>query len=749
MDEKGLVWGFGPLVLGLNKYSHDASVCVVDSDSDAVLYAGAKERLSRRKHDGGGVGEAVDVALSSIGAKIEDVALVVQNNHHHRIAPFERRLPWAVKQGYESADGLHPLNLLEHGHLEKLELSHHLAHAWSAAALCPFDHGLVLVMDGMGDSQRNFKTRDERVDFMTDDALPKADAFKQVPDTFAPFRDYREAETVYRFDDRGPGPMRLELLFKRWTEEKSPSELYNYGFENMESIGAIYSRVSSQTFGDWNACGKVMGLGPWAPTWRKHSSRDERSARSFMSGSLLEGLFKVHWDELNKLEYSNDFKAALREGDDLRKLFYAEVAEAVQDDLEGVCMAAVRDLKNTHGPGEANLCFAGGVALNSVLNGRIQKESQFQRVYIPPFPGDDGVSVGCALYGASVLRGESRPSGRERTVFEPFQGPKYTADDILEAISEYAPWVEVVASYDVEDQEYIEFVADAIANGKVVGWFQGRGEVGPRALGARSILADPRDPEMADFLNVKVKKREVFRPFAPSCLGGEHAAAWFELDEGDSGYPGLQSPYMSITARVLDEKRSLVPSITHIDGTARLQTVPTDAQTGEWSTYRRLLEAFLRITGVPMVLNTSFNLAGEPIVETPFDAVRSFLSMSGYMDFLALQGVVLRVRSFDQVVEENGAVETLAPIRATEFVSELLTTSVGDTLTARVKPVEADKWIELEDEISLALLEVADGDVSIATMGEELELSVEEVAERARALYEDRLVHFGRRAQSG
>ncbi|CAM9249641.1 unnamed protein product [Discosporangium mesarthrocarpum] len=278
----------GGLILGLNRYSHDSSVCVVSLTDGSRLFAGEKERITRVKHDGGDTGELVNHALESIGASLDDVRLVVSNNHHHRVKPFERRLPWTVPLGIYPPSYISPSNLLPEA--EHIELSHHLAHAWCAADLAPFPRGLVVVMDGMGEAYgamaraeadlvrevgkgketemagstgdpecsgyyndlrllREMGSRDGEVG----GGVPE---FQQVPAELHPHEAYREAESAYTFT-RGPdGRPILTPVFKRWTMERSPSELYNHGFENMESLGAVYSRVSSHIFGDWNACGE-------------------------------------------------------------------------------------------------------------------------------------------------------------------------------------------------------------------------------------------------------------------------------------------------------------------------------------------------------------------------------------------------------------------------------------------------------------------------------------------------------------
>ena len=246
--------GSKKLILGLNKYSHDASLCVVDSTNGKILFAQAKERISRKKHDGGAIGSLVEYALDYVGATVDDVALVVSNNHHYRVKPFEKRSIFAGSLGYIPKNYLHESNLLPSA--KHMEISHHLAHAYSVSSTCPFNKGLILCMDGMGESYRAMAEHlafegTEQDDYMHDLKLLKTmskeekETFVGVPQSLIPGAGYREAESAYIFDGD-----RITPVFKRWCRERSPPELYNHGFENMDSLGAVYSRISSQILGN-------------------------------------------------------------------------------------------------------------------------------------------------------------------------------------------------------------------------------------------------------------------------------------------------------------------------------------------------------------------------------------------------------------------------------------------------------------------------------------------------------------------
>lgn len=260
------------LVIGLNQYAHDASIAIIDASNGNLLFAQSKERITRRKHDGGDVSQLVIHALSTLcepGASPEKVAhsvkLVVANNHHFPIAPFERRLPFQISLGYVPQSYASPWNLIGTNlpfvkplspHAEKHELSHHLAHAYAAAFHAPFDRGLVLIMDGMGDSLEHWDSAEKH--HSEESIVANASYFREFPKNVrtGTKTSFREAETVYVFE-RIVGHIKFTRVYKRWTPENEPSELMNHSFEEMDSVGALYSRVSAVLFKDWNACGKV------------------------------------------------------------------------------------------------------------------------------------------------------------------------------------------------------------------------------------------------------------------------------------------------------------------------------------------------------------------------------------------------------------------------------------------------------------------------------------------------------------
>ena len=768
-------------VLGLNQYSHDAGACLLSLDGTRSLVI-PNERLSRVKHDGGDTADAVRHALDAVGASVDDIAAVCTNNHHHRVLPFERRLPWSVALGLYPDASLSEFNLLPS--MQKYELSHHLAHAWSVIAQAPFESGLVVVMDGMGETfsamQQSMEAREPHYvhDLLLD---PSPHAYDLVdPPSHAGAPMYREAETVYSFDGDD-----VRRVFKRWVPHRSPSELYNHGFENLESLGALYSRVSSHIFGDWNACGKVMGLGPWAGRWDA-AGADQHGATipSLLRSGQLEGVgddaLVFDWAAIEALPHPNRGGRLLRDLEysalsggaessvDERCAYYASLASRVQSDLEEQALGFLKRLRER--TGETNVCLVGGVVQNSVLNGRIAREAGFERVFIPAWPGDEGIAAGCAAFAHRQLLPQLgiTPPARRPVPWSPYQGRAYSADDVEEAVAEFLPWLEEVdvsdgmgpttssaggesggvaaatdengagatpldeggAREDSIPRAVVDYAAHALADGMVIAWWQGRAEVGARALGHRSILANPTRGDMHRRANI-IKRREQYRPLAPSVLE-DQASEWFD------GIPPDGSAFMSITASVREDVRERVPAITHIDGSARLQTVGAAAA----PLYYALIAAFFALTGVPMVMNTSFNLAGMPIVESPSDALACFLDADPDLSLLVLQGRVFRRREFPSDPEEAAYA---FPRQQRSFVSRSVADPTGEPL--RVEVLVDEVWIELTDSLELEVLErCAQGEATVRQLAVELvaesEGMVEEsdVVERVRHLYGLRLI---------
>jgi carbamoyltransferase len=394
------------------------------------------------------------------------------------------------------------------------------------------------------------------------------------------------------------------------------------------SLGIFYTAVTQWLgFPKYGDEGKVMGLAPYGDAER-HLGVMRELVR--LDGDLFElGLdYYVHhkegvdmtWDEqtptIGRL-YSDRMVAAFgppREPRTELTKHHEDVAAALQGMLEEAYLHLVRTAHAR--TGSTNLCLAGGVALNAVANGRIRPETPFDGVYVQPAAGDSGIAVGAAFHVWNQHLGQERGFVMEHA----YTGPEYSDDQCAAAIR--AGGFEPTR---YEDGELYEHVATRIADGDVVGWFQGRMEFGPRALGNRSIVVDPRRHDMKDILNARIKHREPFRPFAPSILA-EATGEWFDQD--------YTSPFMVLVYTTRAEKRDEIPAVNHVDDTGRLQTVEQRVA----PRYYALIKAFERKTGVPVVLNTSFN-ENEPIVMTPEHAVETFAKTK--MDLLVLGNLVV------------------------------------------------------------------------------------------------------------
>ncbi|HML14611.1 MAG TPA: carbamoyltransferase C-terminal domain-containing protein [Xanthobacteraceae bacterium] len=576
-------------VLGINAYDHDVSACLLRDGE--IAYAIAKERITRRKHAAGFFQEAVDYVLSAEGITLDDVDLVVRNSYVLPVDELEIRLlsigvPEVTDEKERQQTRNHPLHLSRSNKV--LTISHHLAHAYSAFAMSPFEKGAIMVVDGVG----NYSSDIAEPGQLTENVNPLA----------------RESESYYAFDGA-----RIETLKKVWLEPTRG--LLSDEFYFMPGLGALYSRVSSYMFADWNKCGEVMGLAPYG---RPDAFKP---LLSMQNGELSVPAWDADFDKpwFVERDASWEKSPSMKHWEDL--------AWRVQDDTEKVLLARAKWLREK--TGAKNLCMAGGVALNCVANGRIAREAGFENVWIQPAAGDDGIAIGCAYYGHVAVQKQPRKYVMDHA----FTGVAYTDERVRADAAK--PMVRIQATSRRSDDICAE-TAQLLAQGHVIGWFQGRSEFGPRALGNRSIIADPRTPQMKDKLNKQVKHRQAFRPFAPVVLA-ERADEIF-VDHRNS-------PFMLLAEAVRPEWRDRIPAVVHVDGTARVQTIREDQNPRLY----RLLKAFDRLTGVPVLINTSFNVKGEPIVETPADAIHCFLTTG--IDYLILHDVVMKKKPTYRVVQ--------------------------------------------------------------------------------------------------
>ncbi len=383
------------------------------------------------------------------------------------------------------------------------------------------------------------------------------------------------------------------------------------------SLGLLYTAFTSYLGFKVNSAEyKVMGLAPYGIPRYEKEVRELIDVAEDGSFRLNMEYFAYHYGlQMTTERFHRLFGGAPRSSEGTLEQRHKDIAASIQVVTEDIMLKMARYLNRE--TGLPDLCLAGGVALNCVANGRIAREGPFQNLFIQPAAGDAGGALGVAAYIQHSVLGLPR----EYVMRDAFLGPAYDTDEIRAFLT-----VKDAVFEELGREALLETTARAIADQQVVGWFQGRMEFGPRALGARSILADARNPRNQDTVNMKIKFRESFRPFAPAVLR-ERVGDYFELDR--------DSPYMLLVAQARDGQQRL-PATTHVDGSARIQTV--DAETNPL--FHDLLRTFDRITGTPVVINTSFNVRGEPIVCSPADALRCFLTTG--MDMLVIDRFVLR-----------------------------------------------------------------------------------------------------------
>ncbi|HUP31591.1 MAG TPA: carbamoyltransferase C-terminal domain-containing protein [Gaiellaceae bacterium] len=569
-------------ILGLNAYHGDAAAAlVVDGE---LVCAVEEERLNRVKHSAGFPRLAARWCLEegSIGPERLDYVAVSRDpraNLHRKILRAARMpTPGFLKSRLANAARVrnvaHELEEalgLSHGELkaEVRNVEHHQAHVASAFFVSPFEEAAVLSVDGFGDF----------------------------------------ASTMLA---HGRGN-RFEVLDR---------VLYPH------SLGIFYTAITQWLgFPKYGDEGKVMGLAPYGePAYLDEMARIVR-----LDGELFEldlGYFVHHtegvdmtWDEATPT-FGRLFSPRLERllgpardpGAPLERK-HEDVAASLQAMLERAYLHLLETLARR--TGLENLCLAGGVALNAVANGLVRSRTSFRELYVQPAAGDSGTAVGAAFHVWNQQLGH----GRGFVMDHAYTGPTFDEAAVREAIERSG-----LPSRRLDDDELFPYAAERIAEGEIMGWFQGRVEFGPRALGNRSIVVDPRRHDMKDILNARIKQREPFRPFAPSLLA-ERTGEWFEDD-----YP---SPFMVLVYKTRADKRETIPAVNHVDDTGRLQTVTREAN----PRYYRLIEEFDRRTGVPVVLNTSFN-ENEPIVCTPEEALACFAKTK--MDLLVLGNHVVR-----------------------------------------------------------------------------------------------------------
>ena len=592
-------------ILGVSAFYHDSAACLLRDGE--IVAAAQEERFTRKKQDAGFPSEAIRYCLREGGIGLGDLRYIAF--YDKPLIKFERLLETYVAfapRGLPSFLRAMPVWLKEKLFLKRLlqrDLAalepgvkprdlppllfgeHHESHAASAFYPSPFDSAAVLCMDGVG----------------------------EWATTSAWLGEGNELTALWEI----PFPHSLGLLYSAFT--------YYTGF-----------KVNSGEY-------KIMGLAPYGSPKYVQAIYDD------LLDLKADGTFRLNMDYFNyatgltmtNARFDRLFGGPPREMETRLTQREMDLARSIQDVTEEVMLRLARTVHRE--TGADNLCLAGGVALNCVGNGRIQREGPFKGLWIQPAAGDAGGAIGAAQSAWYRLEGRARKTvPPEDSMRGALLGPSYTNEQIeLFLAKQEAPYVRL------SDSELFERVADELAAGKVIGWFQGRMEFGPRALGARSILGDPRNPRMQSIMNLKIKYRESFRPFAPSVLR-ERVADYFDLD--------ADSPYMLLVAPVLERRRapvtpehehlwgierlnvprSDIPAVTHVDYSARVQTVHEATN----PRYYRLLKAFEAQTGCGVLVNTSFNVRGEPIVCTPADAYRCFMRTE--IDVLVAENCLLQ-----------------------------------------------------------------------------------------------------------
>ena len=602
-------------ILGISAFYHDSAACLLKNGE--IVAAAQEERFTRKKHDAGFPSHAIEYCLKEAGIVANEIDNVVF--YEKPFVKFERLLETYLAfapKGFTSFAKAMPVwikdKLFQKSALIKelkstlnesvdwrgrlLFSEHHLSHAASAYYPSPFDSAAVLTLDGVGEWTT------------TSLAIGKGSDLKVVMEIHFPHS--------------------LGLLYSAFT--------YYTGF-----------KVNSGEY-------KVMGLAPFGEPVYADLIR-EKLITVAEDGSFQ--LDMSYFDYATGLTMTNKKFSALfggppRTSETELTQREMDLAASVQKVTEDIVLELARGIaKET---GERNLCLAGGVALNCVANGILLREKIFDNIWIQPAAGDAGGALGAALSTWYLHHKKERISTKERDAMKgAYLGPEFSDAEIE---SEFIACGAIFKK--LSEDEMIDEVASALADEKAVGWMQGRMEFGPRALGGRSIIADPRSPVMQKQLNLKVKYRESFRPFAPSVLR-EDVGEWFEHD--------TDSPYMLLVADVQKDKlramtedekalfgidklnvpRSSVPAITHVDYSARIQTVHADTNLR----YHAVISKFKEKTGCPIVVNTSFNVRGEPIICTPTDAFKCFMGTE--MDVLAVGNYVLYKEQQDEALKEN------------------------------------------------------------------------------------------------
>jgi len=595
-------------ILGISCYYHDSAAVLI---KDGKLIAAAEEeRFSRKKHDSGFPENAIRFVLECGKIKPADLDYVVF--YEKPFLKFERILKTTLSNFPKSSSVFRESMItwlldklwIKEKIRKKLQIDdrkilfseHHLSHAASSYYCSPFDEATIVTLDGVGEwaTASIGIGKNNKIKILKEIYFPHS--LGLLYSAFTAFLGFEINDGEYKVMGMAPyGKPRyvdkVKKLIKLYSD--GSFELNMDYFEFHRSTKNTYNKKFIEIFGK-----------PRNP-----------ETKFFTSTTPYPSYFG---------EKPSNYEEMCKENQ-----YYADIASSIQSVLE----EAIINLVNAayRETGIEKLCVGGGVSLNSVANYKILQNTPFKQIYIQPAATDAGGALGAALYAYNQFSNNSKKFILEHA----FWGKSYSNSEIRKFLDTN----NISYRYEENDEKIIEIVVDALSKGKVVGWFQGRFEWGPRALGNRSILADARRQDMKDIVNTKIKFREPYRPFAPSVLI-EKTEEYFDIKEPEKHYP---TRFMLYVVDVKGNKQNIIPAVTHVDGSGRLQTVSKETN----PRYYELIKKFEEATGVPVILNTSFNLKGEPIVNSPEDAFKTFSKSE--MDMLVLENFILEKNHSDKL----------------------------------------------------------------------------------------------------
>ena len=552
-------------ILGISCYYHDAAACLVKDGR--LVAASEEERFTRNKHDTNFPINAIKYCLESENITIKNIDYI--GFYEKPFLKFERLLyshfemfPKSFIPFYKAIPSWLSEKLRIHKTIRKklgykgkvIFVEHHLAHAASSYLVSPFDEAAIMTVDGVGEW----------------------------------------ATTALGYGKGNGITLEKEIHFPH-------------------SLGLLYSTVTAYLGFKVNDHEyKVMGLAPYGKPLYYDKFRKIIKVNEDGSFRLDMNYFAYHYKmTMPSKKFIKEFGPQRKRNDELTQR-HKDIASSLQKITEDVLFSLLNNLHKIHRT--KNLCLSGGVALNSVANGKITKNTPFRNIFVQPAAGDAGTCIGAAFYICNSILGKKRSFIMNHSYF----GPQFSRGEI----KIYLDNNNVKYREFKSDKELVQKTAALLYDNNVVGWFEGRMEFGPRALGARSILSNATNPDMRDILNLKVKHREHFRPFAP-VISKEDVHDYFEIDKDEE-------PFMLFVYPFKKEKRNIVPSVVHVDGTGRLQTTSKE----ENSLYYGVIKEFEKLSGVPILVNTSFNIRGEPIVCTPENAYRCMMGTG--IDYLIM-----------------------------------------------------------------------------------------------------------------